>query len=226
MNLNTDKNKLKILVIGDGGRAAELTQCFPGTYEVVCKENVNKTEGFNIVFDLHADEKNYSPGYLPSGCLLVVSAVKNTVADISKTFNNYTHIAGMNLLPSFIGRELKEVSFLQNKPLKDFVAFTESTGWKYKTVKDVVGMVTPRVLAMIINEAAYTLQEGTATREDIDKGMMLGTNYPQGPLQWCDKIGIQHIVDVLEALHVHTGNERYKVCSLLAEKNNRKEKFY
>jgi 3-hydroxybutyryl-CoA dehydrogenase len=50
--------------------------------------------------------------------------------------------------------------------------------WKYIQVEDRVGMVTPRVIFMIINEACCTLQEGTASMKDIDTSMKLGTNYP------------------------------------------------
>lgn len=46
-----------------------------------------------------------------------------------------------------------------------------------------------RILAAIINEALLLLQEGVATREDIDTAMRLGTNYPHGPLEWADRIG-------------------------------------
>jgi 3-hydroxybutyryl-CoA dehydrogenase len=132
----------------------------------------------------------------------------------------------MNLLPTMINRNLKEVSFLQNQPVKDFDDFAVSNNWKYNKVNDAVGMVTPRVLAMIINEATLTLQEKTASKEDIDKGMMLGTNFPAGPLAWCDQIGIQHVINILQSLHTSTGDERYKVCNLLLEKNKDKEKFY
>jgi len=80
---------------------------------------------------------------------------------------------------------------------------------------DRVGMVTPRVMAMIINEAYFTVQEGTASRADIDLGMQLGTNYPGGPFAWCDKWGISEVYHLLEALWLDTREERYKICPLL-----------
>jgi 3-hydroxybutyryl-CoA dehydrogenase len=68
---------------------------------------------------------------------------------------------------------------------------------------------------MIINEAYYTVQEGTAEREDIDLGMKLGTNYPHGPFEWCAKIGIQNVYELLEAVYDDTKEERYKICPRL-----------
>jgi len=87
--------------------------------------------------------------------------------------------------------------------------------WDFKWVESRVGLVTPRVVFMIINEAYYTLQEGTASKEDIDAGMKLGTNYPYGPFEWAEKAGIQNVYETLHALYEDTREERYKICPLL-----------
>ena len=64
---------------------------------------------------------------------------------------------------------------------------------------------------------SVTVQEGTATREDIDIGMKLGTNYPKGPFEWLNEIGIENVYKVLEAIYQDTKEERYKICPLLKE---------
>jgi 3-hydroxybutyryl-CoA dehydrogenase len=97
--------------------------------------------------------------------------------------------------------------------------------WNYKIVEDRVGMVTPRIIFMIINEACYTLQEGTASMQDIDISMKLGTNYPMGPFEWANKIGINHVYQTLENLYQDTHDERYKVCPLLKTKYLKGEDF-
>ena len=102
----------------------------------------------------------------------------------------------------------------------------KSMGVQYLPVEDRVGMVKPRVIFMIINEACYTLQEGTASIEDIDTSMKLGTNYPYGPFEWCDKIGITAVFETLAALYEDTKDERYKICPLLKTKYLRNETFY
>lgn len=76
-------------------------------------------------------------------------------------------------------------------------------------------MVTPRILMMIINEAYYTVQEGTAGKLDIDTAMKLGTAYPHGPFEWLQQIGIRDVYEVLDALYQDTREERYKICPLL-----------
>jgi 3-hydroxybutyryl-CoA dehydrogenase len=78
-----------------------------------------------------------------------------------------------------------------------------------------VGMLTPRIIGMIINEAYYTLQEGTASKTDIDLGMKLGTNYPKGPFEWAELWGLAEVRRLLEAMYRDTGDPRYKLCPLL-----------
>ena len=82
-------------------------------------------------------------------------------------------------------------------------------------VKDAAGLTFPRILSLIINEAARSLEEGVATAEEIDIGMKLGVNYPQGPLRWGDQIGLDEVLAVLEGLHRETGDDRYRPTPLL-----------
>lgn len=123
---------------------------------------------------------------------------------------------GFNNLPGLIRRSLLEVC----DPFgTDRVSASEIVrGMGYDAPEWVgsrVGMVTPRILCMIINEAFYTLQEGTASRRDIDAAMKLGTNYPHGPFEWCDIIGINKVYRLLESVYQDTKEERYKICPLL-----------
>jgi 3-hydroxybutyryl-CoA dehydrogenase len=75
--------------------------------------------------------------------------------------------------------------------------------------------VQPRVLSMIVNEAAVALSEGVASAAEIDAAMRLGANYPAGPLALADEIGLDEIVTVLDALHGEFGDDRYRVAPLL-----------
>jgi 3-hydroxybutyryl-CoA dehydrogenase len=66
---------------------------------------------------------------------------------------------------------------------------------------------------MIINEAYYTLEEKVSTKEQIDVAMKLGTNYPLGPFEWSEKIGINNIYELLRKLSME--NDRYTIAPLL-----------
>ena len=82
-------------------------------------------------------------------------------------------------------------------------------------VKDSAGLTFPRILSLIINEAARSLEEGVAGAEEIDVAMRLGVNYPQGPLRWADQIGLDEVLAVLEGLQRETGDDRYRPAPLL-----------
>ena len=75
--------------------------------------------------------------------------------------------------------------------------------------------VSARVLATIVNEAASAVQDGVATPQAIDTAMRLGTNYPSGPLEWGERIGLAHVVHTLDALHASVPDGRYRVIPLL-----------
>src|SRR5262249_3760256 len=74
-----------------------------------------------------------------------------------------------------------------------------------------------RILITIINEATMALAEGVATRSDIDTAMKLGTNYPRGPLEWADTIGIETCRDLLMELNHEVTDGRFAPSSFLSE---------
>ena len=128
-------------------------------------------------------------------------------------------------LPSLINRPLLEVSFWNENNREKLAETCAALGTDYRVVADRVGLVTPRVICQIINEACFTVQEGTATMQDVDLGMKLGTSYPRGPFAWANAIGVERVYAVLEALWQDTHDERYKVCPLLKRQALRGEPF-
>jgi len=91
----------------------------------------------------------------------------------------------------------------------------QSLGKDTVRVKDAAGLTFPRILSLIINEAARSLEENVAQAEEIDVAMRLGVNYPQGPLRWADRIGLDEVCAVLEGLQRETGDDRYRPAPLL-----------
>jgi hypothetical protein len=73
----------------------------------------------------------------------------------------------------------------------------------------------PRTIAMIINEAYFALGEKLASAENIDLAMKNGVNYPLGPIEWGEKIGLHNIAQLLEELSTITRNERYRLSTEL-----------
>lgn len=75
--------------------------------------------------------------------------------------------------------------------------------------------VVNRILVPMINEAIFVLQEGLATKEEIDKGLLLGANHPIGPIALADLIGLDTMLFVAETLHQETGDGKYRPAPLL-----------
>jgi 3-hydroxybutyryl-CoA dehydrogenase len=77
-------------------------------------------------------------------------------------------------------------------------------------VQPAAGGVLERIVCQVINECAFALGEGVGSAQDIDTGMVLGLNYPRGPLAWADEIGLDHVLDVLDSLCTEYREERYR----------------
>jgi 3-hydroxybutyryl-CoA dehydrogenase len=96
------------------------------------------------------------------------------------------------------------------------LGFLERLGKKPIVVRDGPGFVTNRVLMLTVNEAATVLQQGTADAETVDRVFQECFGHPMGPLRTGDLIGLDTIVDTLDVLREHTGDERFRPCTLLA----------
>ena len=116
---------------------------------------------------------------------------------------NCIRINGWN---GFLKRDLVELVATDAQIFTDGVAVLQKLNWKFQLVPDVPGMIAARVIAMIVNEAYYGLGDEISTKKDIDTAMKLGTNYPFGPFEWSEKIGLKKI---------------YALLKKLAEKDNR-----
>jgi 3-hydroxyacyl-CoA dehydrogenase len=77
-----------------------------------------------------------------------------------------------------------------------------------------------RTLIAILNEAALAFDDGVATKADIDTAMRLGTNYPRGPWEWIDKIGVENCRRLLQALNSSVGDGRFAPAKSLSEPSN------
>ncbi|MES2371013.1 MAG: 3-hydroxyacyl-CoA dehydrogenase family protein [Bacteroidota bacterium] len=121
---------------------------------------------------------------------------------------NYIRI---NAWDGFLKREIMEI--VAAGPQVSNLNVLDALGWKYQLVPDVPGMIAARVIAMIINEAYFGLGDEISTKKEIDIAMKLGTNYPYGPFEWSEKIGLEKIYALLKKLSEK--DNRYAVAPSL-----------
>jgi 3-hydroxybutyryl-CoA dehydrogenase len=95
--------------------------------------------------------------------------------------------------------------------------FFATLGKHVAWVGDAPGLVLGRIVAQLINEAAFALLERVGSAEDIDAGLVYGMNYPRGALAWGDRIGLEHVLSILDGLYEERHEERYRAAPLLRE---------
>jgi 3-hydroxybutyryl-CoA dehydrogenase len=125
---------------------------------------------------------------------------------------------GFHFLPPFRTCKLAELTSTPSTPLlaiERAEEFFASVGCHCEHVDDAPGLALGRIVAQLINEAAFLIGEGNGSPEDVDAGMRLGVNHPRGPVEWSAMIGLEHIVSILDALHREHGEPRYRVAPLL-----------
>lgn len=141
-----------------------------------------------------------------------------TATEIASWTKSPERVCGFGTLVPLAQRELFEVApALQTgeAAVDQVKMFITSLGKEVAVVDDEVGLVFPRILSLIINEAVFTVMEGTATPEDIDIAMKKGTNYPFGPLEWADQIGLDEVYAIIRGLHRDLAEERFRPAPLL-----------
>jgi 3-hydroxybutyryl-CoA dehydrogenase len=97
------------------------------------------------------------------------------------------------------------------------LAVSQRLGKEAIFVKEAPLFVVNRILVPMLNEAIFVLQEGLASPEDIDKGMVLGANHPIGPLALADMVGLDTLLFVAETLYHETGDSKYRPAPLLRQ---------
>ena len=98
------------------------------------------------------------------------------------------------------------------------IGLLQAAGYTVSVICDIPGMIVLRTLAMLANIAADAVNEEVCSVDDLDLAMRKGMNYPRGPLEWADEIGLSNIVRALDHLGAAYGGDRYRVSTLLRRK--------
>ncbi len=129
--------------------------------------------------------------------------------------NIQAKILGYNEIPFFLQFPKLEVTLFNDLEKPYFENLFEILDTPVFFVEDSPGFVSARVISMIVNEAAFMVTEQIADFQSIDLGMKLGTNYPFGPSEWLQQIGIDYLYSILQNLHHRNPTGRYKIAPYL-----------
>ena len=166
----------------------------------------NRADAFLDLLFENTDQRIEMLSGLASGSV-IVNSVCTTMRKINRPF------VRINAWPGFLKRKVVEASSnhrkIESATEKVFSFLNQNVEW----VADKPGFITARVIAAIINEAYFALEEKISTKEEIDTAMKLGTSYPYGPFEWADKIGVKNVYTLL--IELSKINPRYKPASLL-----------
>jgi 3-hydroxybutyryl-CoA dehydrogenase len=158
---------------------------------------------------------------MPAEAPFLVSALAASATEIASWTEHPNRVVGYGLLPPISTTGLVEFAAALQTDFDHATRarrFWEGLDFGVVRVPDSVGLVRPRIICSIINQAAYTLMETGINVEDLDTAMQLGMNYPRGPLTWADEIGLDVVVGTLEAMQRYWGQGRYHPAPLLRQK--------
>ncbi|MBN1195545.1 MAG: 3-hydroxyacyl-CoA dehydrogenase family protein [Methanomicrobiaceae archaeon] len=121
----------------------------------------------------------------------------------------FNPIERMDLIEVIIGRETSE------ETKRKIIEFSKDLDKNPIIVNNSPGFIVNRLLLPQINEAILLLEEGVASKEDIDSAVKLGLNHPMGPFQLADFIGLDICLSILEVLSKELSDERIKPANML-----------
>ena len=153
----------------------------------------------------------------PSSAIIASNTSAISITRLAAATARPERFIGMHFMnPAHVMKLVEIIPGLRTAPeiVTTIIALCEKMGKKPVVVADAPGFVANRLLMPAVNEAIQALQEGIASREDIDLVMKLGAGHPMGPLELADFIGLDVCLEILETLHRELG-EKFRPCPLL-----------
>ncbi|MDO5605589.1 MAG: 3-hydroxybutyryl-CoA dehydrogenase [Paracoccus sp. (in: a-proteobacteria)] len=123
----------------------------------------------------------------------------------------------MNPVPVMQLVELIRGIATDDETYQALLAVVEKLGKTAATAEDFPAFIVNRILIPMINEAVYTLYEGVGSVRSIDQSMRLGANWPMGPLELGDFIGLDTCLAIMNVLHDGLADTKYRPCPLLVK---------
>lgn len=203
---------MRISVLSNEKEFLELTETYQtiNWVKATSLKQLDEIESVDVIFNLNEDAffEDYNGFKIP----VLINSVSNTL----KTTAHGTHVVRLNGWSGFLKRTTWELAGENNDTIKQL---SDHLGVRFSFLPDEPGFVSARVLAMIINEAYFAKEENVSTENEIDIALKLGTNYPKGPFEWANEIGLHNVLNLLKTLSLV--DARYTVCKLLEKEVNK-----
>ncbi|HZY92154.1 MAG TPA: 3-hydroxyacyl-CoA dehydrogenase family protein [Thermoplasmata archaeon] len=150
--------------------------------------------------------------------LLATNTSSLPITSIASALREPGRLVGVHFFNPVLQMDLVEVipGFLTPPEVVERARqFAAALGKTVVLSKDTPGFVTTRAMAVLINEAAWMLYEGTATRDEIDTAYKLGFHHPMGPFELVDLVGLDTALHILDVLWEGFHDPKYRACPLL-----------
>jgi 3-hydroxybutyryl-CoA dehydrogenase len=203
-----------VVIAGDSSLAMQLRDAAAAAdWDVVTPDEAGDMRPPSLILDLTGGEELDVPlqGGPQAICCAAGSLATLDPGGSAVGFHALPPLEEASLVELTRGPDTAESS--ANAAEQFFATLGKHTAW----VGDAPGLVLGRIVCQVINEAAFALGEGVGSAEDIDAGMVYGLNYPRGVLGWADEIGVDHVLDVLDALSEERREERYRPAPALRQ---------
>ena len=174
--------------------------------EAIYENKKAKTNIFNILQPLIKSDSIFASN---------TSSISITELSVSNRPDKFIGMHFMNPVPMMKLIEIIRGYSTSDETFDTIKYLSEKLGKVPVEVFDYPGFVANRILMPMINEAAFALMEGVASKEDIDTVMKLGMNHPMGPLTLADFIGLDVCLAIIEVLYNGYNDPKYRPCPLL-----------
>jgi 3-hydroxybutyryl-CoA dehydrogenase len=172
----------------------------------------------------HTDTKKerlvFLDEHVPPSAPIVTASVMITAAAQAGWMRHPERLIGWSAFPTLMDGPLAEIAIpvgTKTAAVKAARALFDELGKETVSVQDRVGMILPCVVAQVINEALFVVQQNVTSPEEVDMAMKTGAGYPLGPIEWGEKIGFANIVRLLDAMRFESGEDRYRTAPLLRQ---------
>ena len=155
-----------------------------------------------------------------AGAILATNTSSIAITEIAAVTKRPEAVIGMHFMNPVPVMQLVEVIrglATTDATTQTVMALAKALGKTPVEVNDYPGFVANRILMPMINEAVYTLYEGVGSVKSIDQSMKLGANWPMGPLELGDFIGLDTCLAIMNVLYDGLADSKYRPCPLLVK---------